>query len=219
MSSIGGMIRHRRPRPDFSHEGRIVGPVAGIDEAGRGPWAGPVVAAAAILDRARIPRGLDDSKVLQAETRERLFAELQGAALIGVGAASVEEIERLNILQATFLAMRRALARLPIRPVHVLVDGNRVPDFGLPTEAVIDGDAKALSIAAASIVAKVTRDRIMTRLGARHAAYGWERNMGYGTPEHRDALAASGPCAHHRRGFAPIRRLIEERGAHAISGS
>ena len=212
------MIRHRRPKPDFAYESRIGGPVAGIDEAGRGPWAGPVVAAAAILDPARLPHGLDDSKVLRAETRERLFAELQGAALIGVGAASVEEIGRLNILQATFLAMRRALARLPIRPVHVLVDGNRAPDFGPPTETVIDGDAKVLSIAAASIVAKVTRDRIMTRLAARHAAYGWASNMGYGTPEHRDGLVAAGPTPHHRKGFAPIRRLIVAQGVEAISG-
>jgi len=194
--------------PDFSRESRVAGPVAGIDEAGRGPWAGPVVAAAVILDPARLPSGLDDSKKLSARARERLHDELLGAALIGVGAASVGEIEKFNILEATFLAMRRALGRLLVRPAHVLVDGNRAPDFGLPTEAVINGDARSLSIAAASIIAKVTRDRIMTRLSLRHASYGWSSNMGYGTAEHQAALRDAGITAHHRRGFAPIRRVL-----------
>lgn len=202
------MKHYRISGPDFSRESLWRGPVAGIDEAGRGPWAGPVIAAAVILDPARLPRGLDDSKKLSAARRERLFGELAGAALIGIGAASVEEIERRNILQATFLAMRRALERLAVRPVHVLVDGNRAPDFGLSTETVIDGDALSLSIAAASIVAKVTRDRIMTRLARRYAAYGWSSNMGYGTAEHQAALKDVGASAHHRRGFAPIRRLL-----------
>jgi len=208
MISISAMKHYRKNGPDFSRESRVAGPVAGIDEAGRGPWAGPVVAAAVILDPARMPVGLDDSKKLSARARERLHGDLLGAALIGVGAASVGEIETLNILEATFLAMRRALGRLLVRPAHVLVDGNRAPDFGLPTEAVIDGDARSLSIAAASIIAKVTRDRIMTRLSHRHASYGWSSNMGYGTAEHQAALRDGGVTAHHRRGFAPIRRLL-----------
>lgn len=197
--------------PDLSWEMRLGGLVAGIDEVGRGPLAGPVVAAAVILDPNNLPReldGLDDSKALDAETREHYAAVLFRVARIGVAAASVTEIDRINILQATFLAMRRALARLGPLPDVVLVDGNRAP--ALPCKAVplVKGDSLSLSIAAASVVAKVTRDRGMARLGERHPAYGWARNAGYPTPAHRAALLSHGPTVHHRRSFAPIRDLF-----------
>ena len=191
--------------PDFTHETALGAgrPVAGIDEAGRGPWAGPVVAAAVILDPARLPEGLADSKTLSARRRAALLAELEGVAGIGIGVASVGEIERLDILGASDLAMVRALARVPA--VAALVDGNRLPrGLALPATALVRGDARSLSVAAASIVAKVTRDRIMAALARDHPGYGWERNMGYGTAEHRAALARLGLTAHHRRGFRPI---------------
>lgn len=199
--------------PTFHYELRLGGRVAGIDEAGRGPLAGPVVAAAVILDPHATPRRLrerlDDSKKLAREDREAAFARLlalraDGRALIGVGAASVAEIDRINILQATFLAMRRALGRLPAPPDHILVDGDRLPP-GLPcaATALIGGDGRSLSIAAASIVAKVIRDRAMTRLAARYPAFGWATNVGYGTDTHTQALAEMGPCRHHRLSFAP----------------
>lgn len=176
-------------------------PVAGVDEVGRGPLAGPVFAAAVIL---RAPlHGLADSKQLTPARREALAALVRERALIAIGAASVAEIERLNILGATMLAMRRAVARLPLRPRAVLVDGNRAPPLDLPTRCVVEGDALVPAISAASIVAKVLRDRLMGRLAARYPGYGWERNAGYGTAEHRAALAALGLTPHHRRGFAP----------------
>jgi ribonuclease HII len=176
-------------------------PVAGVDEVGRGPLAGPVFAAAVIL---RVPlEGLADSKQLTAGRREALAVTLREQALIAIGAASVAEIERLNILGATMLAMRRAVARLPLRPRAVLVDGNRAPPLDLPTRCIVDGDALIPAISAASIVAKVLRDRLMCRLGARYPGYGWERNAGYGTREHRTALGSLGLTPHHRRGFAP----------------
>jgi ribonuclease HII len=199
--------------PDFGFEDAAAAPVAGIDEAGRGPWAGPVVAAAVILDRQTMPEilrvGLDDSKKLSRPTREALFAALPAHAVIGVGRAEVEEIDRLNILQATLLAMSRALDALAVRPASALVDGNRAPPLSCPLKCVVGGDGRSLSIAAASIVAKVTRDRLMAELDAVHPGYGWTRNAGYGTAQHRAALAELGVTNHHRRSFAPIARLLE----------
>jgi ribonuclease HII len=184
-------------------------PVCGIDEAGRGPWAGPVVAAAVILMPDDIPAGLADSKVLSKQRRAVLFDELSRRAVVGVGRADVEEIDRLNILAATMLAMARAVAALAQQPNHALVDGNRPPALPCGVECLVKGDARCLSIAAASIIAKVTRDREMTALGERFPGFGWERNAGYGTAEHRLALARLGPNEMHRRSFAPIRRLLE----------
>ena len=199
--------------PDFTLERASGGPVAGIDEAGRGPWAGPVVAAAVILDARTLPDflagGLDDSKTLSPRRRRELYRGLLVCAEIGVGAASVHEIERENILRATFAAMNRALAALPRRPAAALVDGNRAPDLPCRVRTVIRGDSRSMSIAAASIVAKVTRDLIMTQLSARYPGFGWERNAGYGTAEHRRALVQFGPTPHHRRSFAPIRAILE----------
>jgi len=182
--------------------------VAGVDEAGRGPLAGPVVAAAVILPEGRVPRGIDDSKRLAPDKREALHARILDVAAVGVGVASVDEIDRLNIRQATFLSMRRAVEGLGCTPAHVLVDGDALPGLSVPATAVVGGDGVSLSIAAASIVAKVTRDRLMTTLAAECPGYGWERNMGYGTREHREALARLGPTRHHRRSFAPVAQLV-----------
>jgi ribonuclease HII len=199
------------PRPDFSHEAAGPMPVCGIDEVGRGPLAGPVVAAAVILDPAAIPDGLDDSKRLTAARREELLALLQATAVIGLGQASVAEIAAMNILQASFLAMRRAVAALARRPAIALVDGHMLPPgLGVPARAVIGGDGLALSIAAASIVAKVSRDRMMVALSQQFPGYGWETNMGYGTREHAEALARLGVTPHHRRSFAPVHKLLWE---------
>ena len=199
--------------PDFALERAAGGIVAGIDEAGRGPWAGPVVAAAVILDASTLPPslsdGLDDSKTLSPARRRELYADLRACAEIGVGAAGIREIEERNILGATFAAMARAFATLPRRPAAALVDGNRAPELPCRVETVVRGDSRSLSIAAASIVAKVTRDDIMARLSARYPEFGWERNAGYGTAEHRRALERVGPTPHHRRGFAPVRRMLE----------
>lgn len=180
--------------------------IAGIDEVGRGPLAGPVVAAAVILPVA--VEGLADSKLLSAERRDALAAQLLQVARIGVGAASVCEIDRLNILQATFLAMQRALLRLGCSIDLALVDGNRAPPLPCRVETVIDGDALVPAISAASIVAKVTRDRLMQRLALRYPGYGWERNVGYPTLEHRTALGRLGPCRHHRRSFRPVQTCL-----------
>ena len=199
--------------PDFALERAAGGPVAGIDEAGRGPWAGPVVAAAVILDPATLPRflaaGLDDSKTLSPARRRELYRGLMECAEIGIGAASVREIDQRNILGATLTAMGRALDALPRRPSVALVDGNRAPDVPCRVETVVRGDSRSMSIAAASIVAKVTRDRIMARLSARYPGFAWERNAGYGTAEHRRALERHGPTPHHRRSFFPIRAMLE----------
>ncbi|MBL6957472.1 MAG: ribonuclease HII [Rhodospirillales bacterium] len=198
--------------PDFELERAAGGLVCGVDEAGRGPWAGPVVAGAAILDTATLPDnlrlGLDDSKKLKAEKRETLFAALEQHAVIGVGIASVAEIDTLNILQATLLAMGRAVAALGTQPDLALVDGNREPDLICPARCVVKGDGKSLSIAAASIVAKVTRDRIMGELDQAHPGYGWGHNAGYGTAEHKAALDSLGVTPHHRRSFAPIIKIL-----------
>ena len=194
--------------PDFTLERSIAGPVAGVDEVGRGPLAGPVHAAAVILDPARLPPGLNDSKKMSETRREKAFDAIMASAIaVGIGVASVEEIERINILAATMLAMRRAVERLTIRPVHALVDGNKVPALACPAEAIVKGDSKVLSIAAASIIAKVTRDRFMSDLDAACPGYGWARNKGYGTADHMEALARLGPSAHHRQSFAPIAQL------------
>jgi ribonuclease HII len=203
--------------PDYSREAASDGPVAGVDEVGRGCWAGPVFAAAAILSprAAAAPdlAALDDSKAIGRRARERCFAALERAATAGeawlaLGRAEVEEIDALNILGATMLAMQRAVAALPVEPSAVLVDGNRVPDLPQPAEAVIGGDACVLSIAAASIYAKVSRDRFMAELARSHPGFGWERNAGYGTRQHQAALASLGPTRHHRKSFAPIRKLL-----------
>ena len=184
-------------------------PVCGIDEAGRGPWAGPVVAAAVILRPDHIPPGLADSKALSRQRREELFERLGEVAVIGVGRAEGGEIDRINILAATMLAMARAVTDLVQLPRHALVDGNRPPDLPCSIECLVKGDARCLSIAAASIVAKVTRDREMAALARRFPGFGWERNAGYGTAEHSAALARLGPTEMHRRSFAPIRKLLD----------
>lgn len=191
-------------KPDYNREIRHGGVVAGVDEAGRGPLAGPVIAAAVVLDPDCIPCGLDDSKKLGEARRETLFAALVGCARIGIGEASPEEIDRINILNATFLAMERAVAALPCIPDMILVDGNRAPRWPHRCETIVGGDAICVSIAAASIIAKVTRDRLMLRLSELHPDYGWSRNKGYPTPQHLDAVARIGVTAHHRRSFAPV---------------
>jgi len=198
--------------PDYAHERRLGGLVAGIDEVGRGPLAGPVVAAAVVLKSGRLPKalaGLDDSKALTAEARLAYAAVLRRVAHIGVGAASVEEIDGINILQASLLAMRRAYAALGFKPDAALVDGNRAPRIDCRVVTLVGGDALSLSIAAASVIAKVTRDRAMTSLSRRYDRYGWERNAGYPTEEHRAAILVHGITRHHRRSFAPVRAWLE----------
>jgi len=183
--------------------------IAGVDEVGRGPLAGPVVVAAVILPRPLV--GVADSKALPAAERRRLSLLIRQHAVVAVAAASVAEIERLNILGATMLAMRRAVLRLALRPTEVLVDGNRAPPIDLPVRCVIGGDATVPEISAASIVAKVLRDRLMAQLALRYPGYGWERNAGYGTAAHLAALDRLGLSRHHRRGFAPCARLVAAR--------
>ncbi len=195
-------------RPSFRRERaamrRGMMPVAGCDEAGRGPLAGPVVAAAVILDPDRIPKGLNDSKKLTFEERERLYLKICATAQVAVAFGSTARIDRDNILQASLWALARAVDALPVKPRLVFVDGRDRIKCCCDCEAVISGDALVLSIAAASIVAKVTRDRLMIRLGAAHPGYGFERHMGYSVPEHFRALAQLGPTIHHRRSFAPV---------------
>jgi ribonuclease HII len=195
-------------RPTFRRERaalkRGVWPVAGCDEAGRGPLAGPVVAAAVILDPKRVPRGLDDSKKLDAATREKLYAKICATAEVAVALAPPARIDRDNILRASLWALARAVAALPVKPRLVLVDGRDRIDAGCDCQAVISGDAIIASIAAASIVAKVTRDRLMIRLGLIYPGYGFEHHKGYSVPEHFAALARLGPTIHHRRSFAPV---------------
>ena len=199
--------------PDMMLEMACPGPVCGVDEAGRGPWAGPVSAGAVILDPARMPEGLDDSKKLTAKARAALELDIKDKALAwGVGLASVEEIEELNILQATGLAMRRAVEALAITPAFALVDGNY--RFKLPCEikTVVKGDAISSSIAAASILAKVARDRLMTEMDAVYPGYGFAAHKGYHAQVHVEALRTLGPCAIHRRSWEPVRQLLIERG-------
>jgi len=201
-------------RPTFRRERaalkRGVWPVAGCDEAGRGPLAGPVVAAAVILDPKRVPRGLNDSKKLDHETREKLYAKICACAEVAVAMAPPARIDRDNILRASLWAVARAVAALPVRPKLVFVDGRDRIDVSCDCEAVVSGDAIMASIAAASIVAKVTRDRLMTRLALAHPGYGFERHKGYSVPEHVAALVQLGPTIHHRRTFAPVTaRLVD----------
>jgi ribonuclease HII len=195
-------------RPTFRRERRALNkgffPIAGCDEAGRGPLAGPVVAAAVILDPSRIPRGLNDSKKLDAAAREALYEKICASAQVAVAFGSIKRIDRDNILRASLWALARAVKALPVRPKLVFVDGNIKIDCGCDCQAVVSGDALIASIAAASIVAKVTRDRLMKRLGLEHPGYGFERHMGYSVPEHFAALARLGPTIHHRRSFAPV---------------
>jgi ribonuclease HII len=185
------------------------GLIAGVDEAGRGPLAGPVVAAAVILDDLKPIKGLKDSKVLTARARDRLFDEIHAKALcFCIAQASVEEIDQLNILQATLLAMRRAVEGLRLRPHKVLVDGNRLPTLKIAAEAIVKGDAKVKAISAASILAKVHRDRLCARLHELHPQYGFDGHKGYPTPAHLAALREHGACPEHRRSFAPVRDLL-----------
>jgi ribonuclease HII len=187
------------------------GLVAGVDEAGRGPLAGPVVAAAVILDDLQPIRGLADSKALTALRRERLHDEIRARALCcSVAQASAEEIDRLNILQATMLAMRRAVEGLRLRPHRVVVDGNRAPALPMPTQAVVKGDARVAVVSAASILAKVTRDRLCDDLHQRFPHYGFDGHKGYPTPAHLAALREHGPCPEHRRSYAPVRACLDE---------
>ncbi len=195
-------------RPSFRRERRAlkqgIWPVAGCDEAGRGPLAGPVVAAAVVLDPDRIPRGLNDSKKLDAAEREKLYEKICASAQVAVAFGSTARIDRDNILRASLWALARAVKALPVVPKLVFVDGNNRIDVGCDCQAVVSGDALVTSIAAASIVAKVTRDRFMARLGLAHPGYGFERHMGYSVPEHFEALARLGPTVHHRKSFAPV---------------
>lgn len=197
-----------RPTPDLSHEARLPGPVAGVDEVGRGPLAGPVVAAAVILPAAGFPDGMTDSKCLSAAERERLAAAIRACAAVGVAEVWPDELDRLNIHHATLAAMARAVAALPVVPGHVLVDGRFVPPIAPPATAIVKGDGISLSIAAASIVAKVHRDALMARAAESHPHYGWARNKGYPSPEHLRALAEHGVTPLHRRSFAPVARLV-----------
>ena len=204
--------------PDFKYERttEIQGLIYGVDEAGRGPWCGPVVAAAVCWPDFQIPSDLaaeiNDSKKLSPQKREALFERIMASnAHVGVGQASAQEIDDLNILQATFVAMKRALddvTQQGFAPAFVWIDGNRLPKWETPCQCLIKGDALSLSIAAASIIAKVTRDRIMTELARKYPAYGWERNAGYGTAEHIAALKQHGITPHHRKSYKPIKELF-----------
>ncbi|MDA8585356.1 ribonuclease HII [Rhodobacteraceae bacterium] len=199
--------------PDFSEEnawlrkGATV--IAGVDEAGRGPLAGPVTAAAVILNPAHVPEGLNDSKKLSAKTRDRLFEQVIEMGIVSVAHATVAEIDALNILRASHLAMERAVAGLSQAPDHALIDGNMIPkDLVCQASALVKGDGRSLSIAAASIIAKVTRDRIMVDLAQQFPGYGWERNAGYPTKTHKLALVALGVTPHHRRSFKPVHNML-----------
>jgi ribonuclease HII len=196
------------PRPSRKLELPHPAPVIGVDEAGRGPLAGPVVAAAVILPARGVPRGIDDSKKLCANARAELHAKLTRVARVGVGSASVEEIDRINIFWATMLAMTRAVEALGIAPGMVLIDGNAKPRWQHPCVTIVGGDALCLSIAAASIIAKHHRDQLMIEADAAHPGYGWASNKGYGCPQHRDALNRLGPTPLHRRSFAPVAQAL-----------
>jgi len=195
---------------DYAIEQRLpYARIAGVDEVGRGPWAGPVTAAAVILDPRHIPDGLNDSKKLSAKRREALVTQIEAFAEIGIGTASVAEIDEINILQASHLAMRRAIAALHTTPDFALIDGNRMPGkLPCPAQTLIGGDGRAASIAAASIIAKVHRDAHMIALSKQHPGYGWETNKGYGTEKHRVGLFCHGVTPHHRRSFKPIHNIL-----------
>ncbi|TQM91902.1 ribonuclease HII [Roseinatronobacter monicus] len=202
-----------RSGPDYDYERLAIlqgaRRVVGVDEVGRGPLCGPVTAAAVWLNPTALPAGLDDSKRVSTRAREQVFAAIMASADVGIGHASPSEIDEINILQATYLAMHRAIAALDVPPDFLLVDGNRLPT-GLPcaAQAVVKGDGKVLSIAAASIIAKVTRDRIMAELDLRYPGYGWAENAGYPTKRHKNAIADLGLTPEHRRSFAPIRKIL-----------
>jgi ribonuclease HII len=217
---MGHLVETRKSLPSYDLEAEMMDlhrlPVAGIDEAGRGPWAGPVVVAAVILNPDRIPEGLKDSKLLTANAREDRYGEIVATACVAIAIGQVRRIDRDNILQASLWGMRVAFRGLQVPAAAALIDGNMVPKrFPGKARAVIGGDGISVSVAAASIVAKVTRDRIMVKLSRRYRHYGWENNKGYGTPEHARALEKHGVCTHHRRSFSPIERalrLAESRG-------
>ena len=199
--------------PDFTFEASLMGQgyplIAGVDEVGRGPLAGPVTAAAVILDPSNIPQGLNDSKKLSAKRRENLYDLILKSATVSVAHVSVEEIDRINILQASLLAMRNAVAALNPQPAHLLIDGNRVPDLlNIPAQPIVKGDGKSLSIAAASIVAKTVRDRLMAGLSLQNPGYGWEKNAGYPSKQHISALQRLGVTPHHRRSFRPVHNIL-----------
>jgi ribonuclease HII len=205
-------IADSRIKPTFELEATELqlgmAPVCGVDEAGRGPWAGPVVAAAVILDPERIPDNIDDSKAMDEDGRAFLYNRIMKVADVGVGIADLDRIDSENILGATLWAMGEAVAALKTKPRLVLVDGNRAPRIAIETRTIVKGDAKCLSIAAASIIAKVTRDRIMMTLARDYPGYGFERHKGYGTPEHQAAIAKLGVCALHRRSFKPVQLAL-----------
>tara|TARA_B100001939_G_scaffold347854_2_gene370978 strand:- start:17162 stop:17812 length:651 start_codon:yes stop_codon:yes gene_type:complete len=196
--------------PSYEPEQKIGGIVCGVDEAGRGPLAGPVIAAAVVLDANNIPAGLNDSKKLSPKRREQLYHAIKETAQVGIGQASVEEIDQMNILRATLLAMRRAVENLPCVPGHALIDGTHAPDLICPASCLVKGDSRSFSIAAASIIAKVERDFLMKNLAQKHPEYGWERNSGYGTRQHLEALKLVGPSRFHRKSFAPICNLMTQ---------
>jgi ribonuclease HII len=211
-----------KPAPSFDLEAAMMdeygGPVVGIDEAGRGPWAGPVVVAAVILDPDRIPGGLNDSKLMTPDAREDRYGEIVATSIVAVVIGPVRQIDRINILQASLWGMRAAYRRLGVPVGSALIDGNIVPKrFPCKARAVVGGDGLSLSVAAASIVAKVTRDRLMVKLSRRYRRYAWDSNKGYGTPEHAAAIKKHGVCTHHRRSFSPIERALRllETGADA----
>jgi ribonuclease HII len=201
------------PLPSFDLEAELMeefqGPVVGIDEAGRGPWAGPVVVAAVILNPGRIPQGLNDSKLLTPEAREDRYVEIMATACVSITIGHVRRIDRDNILQASLWGMRTAFRSLEVPAAAALIDGNICPRrFPGRARAVVGGDGLSLSVAAASIVAKVTRDRHMVKLSRRYRRYGWESNKGYGTPEHARGIKEHGVCTHHRRSFSPIKQAL-----------
>ncbi len=213
MNDYSQNMTKEKPKPTYEIEESVGAPhkiVCGVDEVGRGPLAGPVIAAAVILNPALIPYDLNDSKKLSAKKREYLNEQILACAECAYGEASLEEIDELNILHASMLAMQRAVKNLPRKVDHILVDGNRLPNFEAPATTIIKGDQKSVSIAAASIIAKIKRDFLMKKLAKIHPEYGWERNSGYGTREHMEALNLVGPSRFHRKSFAPIRDLMTQ---------
>ena len=194
--------------PDWSFERQYAGPVCGVDEAGRGPLAGPVVAAAVIFPEPRAPKGLTDSKRLSDKQREQLLTIIMQNAYVGIGISEPEEIDRINILQASLTAMKRAILDLEARPAAALIDGNKIPDIDLPCQAIVKGDARSFSIAAASIVAKVTRDRLMIRANRRFSGYDLDRHKGYPTKAHREQLVSLGASPIHRFSFNPVKAVL-----------
>jgi ribonuclease HII len=197
--------------PDNLNERDIGWPkklIAGIDEAGRGPWAGPVISAAVILNEKNIPDGLNDSKKLSEKMRLSLYSSIYNFHSVGVGISSIEEIDSMNVLQATFLSMNRAVEDLNPQPEYILVDGNLDPGLNFKTKCIIKGDSISISIAAASVIAKVTRDNLMLKLDKEFPNYNWKKNKGYGTSEHRKALELHGPCKYHRKSFSPINKML-----------